>query len=195
MEVVIIFVLNIAAFIFMFGISFTYGIFSAFLKSFGASAFIISLSSSALYITRGTSNIFFNKLSKRFSFRNLFISAFIGSAVNTMLFMFPHSPVILSLLRMLQRLFSGFFWVLINIYSISLGSKSFDKLKNLSSVTIFTNLVGFLGSTLSRKIAADYSPYVSFLISTATLLIGAIACLFRIHGTSQYSQVLFRISE
>lgn len=173
-----IFVLNIVAFIFILGVNFSSGIFSAYLKAFGATELIISLGAAALYLTRGTSSILIDKLSHKVSFKNLFIIAFLGSAISTYLFMLSHDPAINALLRTVQGIFSGLYWVLINIYAISLGSNSFEKFKNLSSVTIFLNIGGFIGCIVSGMIASKYSVYTSFYIGIVILLAGAFVCLF-----------------
>lgn len=162
----------------MLGVNFSSGIFSAYLKSFGASEIIISVGAAALYITRGTSSIMIDKLSKMIPFKKIFIIAFIGSAVSTILFTIPHDPLTIAVLRTVQGVFSGLYWVLINIYAVSLGVKTFDKFKNLSSVTIFLNIGGFAGAVLSGKIASEYSAHTSFYIGTVILIIGAIICLY-----------------
>jgi MFS family permease len=175
--VIIIFILNIAAFIFMLGLNLSTGFFSAYLKSLGATALIISLGSSALYVTRGSASILIDKLSKIISFKRLFILSFIGSAISTMLLLSSFNPVIVALLRTFQGIFSGIYWVMINIYAIHFGSSNSSKFKNLTSVTMFINLGGFIGSIAGGKLAEAFSPNLCFYLGTIILIIGAIVSL------------------
>lgn len=95
--------------------------------------------------------------------------------------MIPHSPISVALLRTAQGIFSGLYWVLINVYAISLGKNSFEKFKNLSSVTIFLNIGGFIGCIISGFIASKYSAYASFYVGIAILIFGAFISLYLPH--------------
>lgn len=161
----------------MLGVNFSSGIFSAYLKYLGATQIIISVAAAALYITRGSSSLMINKLSKIVSLRFLFWVAFLGSAISTLAFTIPSNPLIVSLLRTLQGIFSGIYWVLINVYAFSYAKDSFSKFKNLSSVTIWLNIGGFLGCMLGGRVASQYSPILCFYIGSIILLIGSIFCL------------------
>jgi len=176
--VFVILVLNIVAFLFMFGVNFSQSIFSAYLKSLGAVEIIISIGAAALYVTRGTTSILVNKISNKISFKKLFFITFIGSAISSILIGIPTNPLITASLRMLQGMFSGLYWVLINIYAANLGTKYISKFKNLSSVSIFLNLGGFLGSIMSARIASTYSPHLSFYIGFSILFLSSFITLF-----------------
>lgn len=175
--VLILLILNIVAFIFMLGVNFSSGIFTAYIKAIGGTELIISIGMASLYLTRGTTSIFVDKLSKKIPYKTLFVIAFLGSAISSLIFVIPSSPTVVAAFRAIQGIFSGLYWVLINIYAVSLASSSLDKFKNLSSVTIWLNLGGFISCYLTGKVASIFSPTISFYIGSIILLVGAFISL------------------